>query len=333
MGRTVDVFYTKTRVDVLHHKSTEWFSVLEHGIRLQCQCANQAGVLERSVAAMARIASGDGQLLTVTPEQVEQSISRLTATGHVVWWREREVLWWVEMADEQRPSEPSKASDFWARIRDQVLPKLINQIRHLICERYPDLISGKPSDIGLISSDSKPDLHQTHLFRPLDRDREQDQDRDQVREKGRASAPSTRSRRKRSRTRTADVDGALITRVIECMNEHRAAVIENASGFGTDSKTQRGWVAKATAREGATFEDWALRIGHLAEAASRDSFWVPHLTLQYLHWQKNWEKWEHESAIPPRRGGRRVGHAPSNFDRPDRSFGLDEKGGESRDAC
>lgn len=319
-----DVLWTKTRIDVLGHQSTHWFSEREHGLRLQCQCENQLGLLERSLGSMARVASGDGRTVTVTTGDIEESIARLANTGHVVWFREFEVLWWIEMADEQSPSGSEEQVRFWNQIRDQVVVKLVNQIRRLICERYPRLISKKSSDDATVGKRSGPDLHQIPIFGNQDRELDEDQDEDQDREKpSREDATGPRSRSKSSG------DGTLVDRVIGLINQHRTSLIENVVGFRTDSKSQRKWVEKATKRESATFDDWRLRIEHLAEAASRDEFWVQHLTLQYLHWAKNWEKWEHASAIPAKRSGRTPSHAPSNFDGPDQSFGFDDGGSDA----
>ncbi len=322
------MFWTKTRVDVLNHRSTHWFSDREHGLRLQCQCENQLGLLERSLASMARIASGDGRTVTVTAGDIEESISRLASAGHVVWFREFEVLWWVEMADEQKPPGTEDQVKFWNQIRDQVVVKLVNQIRRLICDRYPHLISKNPSNDGVVEKRSGPDLHQIPIWGNQDRELDEELDRDQERENkpSRDSATGPRSR-SGSKSRSS-VDATLVDRVIALINEHRARLIENAVGFRTDSKSQRRWVEKATKREGASFEDWKLRIGHLAEAASRDEFWIQHLTLQYLHWAKNWEKWEHASSIPaPRRGSNGGGgsgsgggspsYAPGDFSKPE----------------
>lgn len=138
-----DIFFAKTRIDAMSHDRTRWFSEREHGLMLQCKTASRFGVLERSLAGMARKASGDGQTLTVTPTEIEESISRLSNTGHVVWFREHEVLWWVEMADEQEPTDPAKRPKYWTQLRTQLLPKLVNQVRVAICTRYPVLVSGK----------------------------------------------------------------------------------------------------------------------------------------------------------------------------------------------
>lgn len=308
--------WTKTRIDVLGHKSTHWFSEREHGLRLQCQCANQAGVLERSIVSMARIASGDGQTVTVTPEEIARAISRLASTGHVVWFREFEVLWWVEMADEQEPDHPTKRAEFWANLVNQLLPKLVNQVRVSIRTRYPQLGSGKiveDQDTG------QKLVNQVGLFGSLDRDQDRDLDRDRERNPSRRTATRERSRGRRGSKRKPDIDADLVDRVIECMNEHRAAVIDNATGFRLDSTSHRGWVEKATAREKATLDDWRLRIANLAEAASRDPFWVPHLTIEHLHWRKNWERWAHESSIPAHRRDAKAkpSFAPGDFSKPE----------------
>lgn len=317
MARDDDTFFFKTRIDVRAHKKTRWFSDIEHGLRLQCHCANRFGILERSIVSMAREASGDGVTLTVTPQQIEQSISRLSSTGHVVWFREVEVLWWVEMADEQQPPDPQKRANFWTQLRTQLLPKLVNQVRLAICARYPFLGSGKTEE----SQEPRGELvNQVGLFGSLDRDKDQDLDRDQDRvtpNRGPAIRGRSRGKPMARAKRDRVVDPGLIDAVIECFNEHRSALIEGGTGYRTDSSCHRKPIAKATKREGASIDDWRQRIARLAEAAARDEFWLPHLTPEHLHWAKNWERWSHDSSIPKRQGATRPDHAPGDFSKPE----------------
>ena len=321
-----DTFYSKTRIDAMSHDRTRWFSEREHGLMLQCKCGNRFGIIERSLAAMARKASGDSQTLTVTPEEIEKSISRLSNDGHVVWFREHEILWWVEMADEQEPTDPAKRPNYWNQLRTQLLPKLVNQVRVAIYTRYPVLVSGKTQE----RQDPAGKLvNQVGLFASLDRDqdRDLDQDRDQV-NPNRGAAIRRRDRGKpKARSRRKDnpddlgVDPDLIDQVIGHFNERRAALFENGTGYRTDSACHRKRIAKATKREKATLADWRERIDRLAEAVARQEFWRPHLTPEHLHWEKNWEKWAHDSSIPAQRREsnkqRRPDFAPGDFSKPE----------------
>lgn len=325
----LDVLFTKTRVDVHVHPRTEWFSEREHWLRELCQCANQLGIIEMSLASIARKASGDGQTMTVTAEEIRASIARLSQDGHVVWFGDVEVLWWVNVADEQKPN--SQISDYWDRIRVQILPKFNAQVRASICAKYPLLESDNPPESLIVDTEHG---NQVGLFGSLDRDRDQDSEQDQEREKRSRQAPtSARPRRKsRSRSRAAldQVPAEFIEQVIECFNAHRAKLQPNAKGYRADSNCHRKPIAVATVREGATLDDWRERIDRLAQAASREDFWVQHFTPAYLHQESKWEKWSHDSAIPPKRATRTARHTPSSFDGPDRSFGIDfgdEEGG------
>ena len=319
MGRRQPL-YTKTRNDALTHERTEWFSVLEHGIRLQCQVANQLGVLERSVASIARIASG--RTMTVSPEEVRESISMLSNTSHVVWFREFDILWWVEMADEQQPTDTPKNTQYWTQLRTQLLPKLVNQVRVAICARYPKLGSPNPPE-SLGCDPSKPKLvNQVGLFGSHNRDLDRDSDRDRDRESPtRAGASSGRSKPglKGHAAQTAQAGDSLVDRVIEHFNLRRSEVKRNAKGFRADSDCHRKPIERATRREQATFEDWRERIDRLAAAASRDPFWIPHMTPEHLHWAKNWEKWSHDTAVPESKsaGASTPDFAPSDFSRPE----------------
>lgn len=318
--------WSRTRIDVLTHERTGWFSALEHTLRLQCQCADAAGILERSIASIARIASGDRSVLTVTPEMVRASITRLQETGHVMWFDDLEVLWWVEMADEQQPDPGPSRARYWAKLAVIVRPKLGNQLRAAVQSRYPCLVDKKSLEIKP-SQAAPPKLVNQVGFSPLDLDSDRDSDLDPKRERKTGDAGPTR-RARRARKRSArQVDAALIDAVIDSANKHRSSVIDGARGLRRTSESLRGWVAKATKRENASLADWELRLGHLAEAARRDDFWVPHLTsaLEHLHRRRNWERWGHASAIP-RRARKDPGFAPNTFDTP----GSREELGDTR---
>ena len=319
MGRP-DVHFSKTRVDVMVHERTKWFSPIEHWLRTLCQCANQLGLVELSLSSMARRATGDGQTMVVTADEIRKSIARLSQTGHVVWFGEVEVLWWVNVADEQRPND--KTSDYWDRIRVQILPKFTSEVRTTICAKYPDLGSGNDPESLNVGTEQ---ANQVGLFGSLDRERDQDSEQDREREKrsrrGSTSGHSRRRRKSRSRAALDIVEPEFIERVIEVFNEHRARLRPGAKGYRADSTCHRKPIAVATVRENATLDDWRERIGRLAEAASRDDFWLPHFTPAYLHQESKWEKWAHDSAVPTKRRG--ASHRPSNFKGPDKSFGFD----------
>lgn len=308
----------KVREDFRTHPRTSWFSAIEQSLFLQCRCANQIGVLERSLAGMAREASGNRGLITVTPELIEKAIGLLVAGRHCVWYREIETLWWVNMADEQQPKPGDGRAQYWAQLGTQVVPKLGTQVREGLLRRYPQLDPKKSGDYEDVKPVDFADIAQVGLF-VSDTDTEPDPEPEG--EGARKPGPSSPRRGGRS----GRVHGSFIDSVIDCFNEHRSAVLPNTRGVRRDSKTARDWVRKATRREGATLEDWRLRITHLCEAARRDPFWQAHITtLEYLHRRGAWEKWEHESAIPPHRVASRrseAKHSPSDFDRADRSFG------------
>lgn len=304
-------YWGRIREDFLTHPRTEWFSAIEQSLILQCRCANPLGVLQRSTAHMARVASGDRGLITVTCEMIERSIARLVSSEHCVWYREIETLWWVNMADEQQPNRGNPTSEYWNQLRAQLVPKLDNQVREGLFRRYPRLDPKKSGNHEDVEPATFAEVAQVGLFLP---DTDTEPDTEPEGERANKLAPNSPRRGSGSHR----IHGAFIDAVIDCLNEHRARVVPNARGFRRTSKSQREFVRRVTRRESATLEDWRVRISNLTEAARRDRFWVAHLTLQYLSRAGSWDKWEHESSIPE---GRQSRHAPSDFDRPDRSFG------------
>ncbi len=308
--------WRRTRIDVLTHRRTHWFSAIEHNLRLQCQCANRAGVLERSMTLMARVASGDAKTLTVTPPMIRAAITRLSASGHVQWFPEAETLWWVNMADEQQPDLGTNRAKFWTQLGHQLGPKLVNQVRVAVQTRYPDLKLENTSD-RRAEGPAPPNLETQLGFLPL-KEKEKEEERERTKSRSDLEPPSPRRRRPGSQPSRV-VDPALIDAVIDCANEHRAAVIAGTRGLRRDSKCQRSWVAKATLREQATLEHWQRRLAHLAQAAANDDFWRPHLSsaLEHLHRAKNWERWAHHSAVPLPRLRALPDFAPRSFQQPE----------------
>lgn len=320
----------KVRNDFLTHERTGCFGCVRQSIFLQCRAANRMGVLQRSMQTIARKASGDGTIITVTVDMVEKAIASLVEANHCIWFRELETLWWVNMADEQAPSNPSAISNYWAQLRTQVVPQLENQLRKLAIQRYPELARKKRSDDESVQRADIADLRQVGLFLPdKDVDEDPDEDEDEPPTSGSVS-PQRRSMKSR-------VHGTFIDAVIGAFNERRSRIVPNARGIRQSSKKQRGYVRVATKRERATLDDWTTRIDNLVEACRRDEFWLQHLSLEHLHRPKNWDKWGDESRLPPKpRSPRGPGgsHGPSDFSGPDESFGVpDDDNGEQGSAA
>jgi hypothetical protein len=327
----VTKYWGRFREDMMTHVRTEWFGAVEHSIMLQCRCANPAGVMAKSVRMIAQRASGDRLTHVVTEEDVSRSLHRLVEAGHCVWYRELETIWWVNMADEQRPAGCDDDDPFWTLLGNQLVPKLAAQVRLGLFRRYPHLNPAKPSDVEVLPVLDAVELRQFGLF-PTDTDADADPNADAETNSTRrfsrlgshSGFRSNADTQKRKR-KAATVHASHIEAVIREINDARAQLVPNSRGYRLDSKNQREWVRRATKRESATLEDWKCRIRNMLEACKRHEFWVQHFSLEHIHRPKNWEKWGDDSSLPPmptRKGGGGGGPPIADFGGEPSSYGA-----------
>jgi hypothetical protein len=122
--RKGEIRYRKIRTDIHTHERTAGIGAVGRDLLLQGILANIAGLLERSVRSMARMAG-------VGEEVIEQSLAELQRRGLVRWWPDLEVLWVVEAADEQAEGKAWKS--VLAAVKTAPAP-----VRDAFRERYPD---------------------------------------------------------------------------------------------------------------------------------------------------------------------------------------------------
>ncbi len=103
-------FYGRFREDLLSHEKTASMSALEVHVMIQCRCANAIGLMERSIRRMAREASGP--VFDFSCDDIDRALRALVERQLIVWWRELETIWWVEMADEQSQTTPQSRPHF-----------------------------------------------------------------------------------------------------------------------------------------------------------------------------------------------------------------------------
>lgn len=122
------------RTDVLTHPRTAGLHPLDlHILFFQCVAANIAGVLERSIAQIARAAGGG-----TTQAEVKASLRRMEKRGVVRWWPELDLLWAVEAADHQ-----ARTPAAWRGVRN-VVDVLPAKVREAFDARYPDSPDASP---------------------------------------------------------------------------------------------------------------------------------------------------------------------------------------------
>lgn len=125
------------RTDILTHPKTAGLHPLDRDILLtQVVAANIAGVLQRSVAQIAKAAGGK-----TTQAQVRASLRRLEKRGIVRCWTDLELVWAIEAADNQ-----GRTPNAWKGVVNaiEVLP---SEVRSAFWARYSDR-PGAPSTEG-----------------------------------------------------------------------------------------------------------------------------------------------------------------------------------------
>ena len=122
------------RTDILTHPKTAGLHPLDlHILFFQAVASNIAGVLERSIAQIARAAGGG-----TTQAEVKASLRRMEKRGVVRWWPELDLLWAVEAADHQ-----ARTPAAWRGVRN-VVDVLPAEVREAFDTRYPDSPGARP---------------------------------------------------------------------------------------------------------------------------------------------------------------------------------------------
>ena len=123
------------RTDILTHPKTSGLHPLDRDILLtQVIASNIAGVLERSVAVIARTAGGGTK-----PAHVRASLKRLQERGVIRWWPEFECVWAIGSAGKQARSWKA-----WVAVKNvvEVLPE---PVREAFADHYRDRYADTPS--------------------------------------------------------------------------------------------------------------------------------------------------------------------------------------------
>ena len=124
------------RTDILTHPKTAGLHPLDRDILLtQVIASNIAGVLERSVAQIARSAGGK-----TTQKAVKASLRRLEAAGVVRWWPDLEIVWALEAADNQ-----ARGPKAWVAVQNAV-DVLPSEVRDAFEQHYSHRSPDNPPD-------------------------------------------------------------------------------------------------------------------------------------------------------------------------------------------
>lgn len=120
--------YRSFRTDTLTNQETEGLHPIDRDIlHFQVVASNIAGILERSVAKIARMCGGG-----TTTADVEASLRRLEARGLVQWWPELETVWAVKSAGDQ-----ARGPKAWVAVAN-VVEVLPISVRSAFSERYAE---------------------------------------------------------------------------------------------------------------------------------------------------------------------------------------------------